>query len=140
MYDRVKTTSLLLTLVAGLATFAVAADKPPAGISHQPVNVSALANVPGHNLTAVVVELAPGTTVPSHTHAGFVFAYVLEGTVRSQLNSAAAMEFTAGESWTEPAGTVHSLTHNPSATDRVKLLAVFVAKDGAKLTNFGADH
>lgn len=140
MYDKVKTTSVLLTLFAGLATFVVTADEPSAGISRQLAGLSTLANVPGHTLTAVVVELAPGVTAPSHTHAGFVFVYVLEGTVRSQLNSAATVEFTTGESWTEPPGTVHSLTHNPSATDKAKLLAVFVAKDGAELTNYGEDH
>ena len=45
-----------------------------------------LPNLPGNSLTAVVVQLAPGARVPSHHHAGFVFAYALSGTVRSQLN------------------------------------------------------
>ena len=45
-----------------------------------------LPNLPGNSLTAVVVQLAPGARVLSHHHAGFVFAYALSGTVRSQLN------------------------------------------------------
>lgn len=137
MNDTVKTRLLLLTLVTSLAAFPVSADERPTGVSIQVAGTAALANVPGHNLTAVIVELAPGITVPSHQHAGFVFVYVLEGTVRSQLNNDPAAEFRTGQSWMEPPGTVHALTHNPSATEKAKILAVFVAKEGAQLTTMG---
>lgn len=137
MHDAVKTVVLSLAFVVGLATFAVTADKRATGVSRQLVGAAALANVPGHNLTAVTVELAPGVTIPPHQHAGFVFVYVLEGTVRSQLDRAPAVEYRTGESWMEPPGTVHALTQNPSATDKAKILAVFVAKEGAELTTMG---
>ncbi len=119
-----KAIVLSLMLVSGLATFAVTAEKPASGVSQQVVGAAALANVPGHELTAVTVELAPGITVPSHTHAGFVFVYVLEGTVRSQLDRAPAVEFRSGESWMEPPGTVHTQIQNPSSTEKAKILAV----------------
>ena len=137
MNDTVKTTILVMTLVTSLAAFTVSADERPAGVNTEMVGAAALANVPGHHLTAVIVELAPGITVPSHQHAGFVFVYVLEGTVRSQLNRDPAVEFKAGQSWMEPPGTVHALTQNPSATEKAKILAVFVAKEGAQLTTMG---
>jgi len=140
MYDKVKTINLLLPLIASLVTFTVTAGERPAGISRQIVNISTLDNISGHSLTAVMVELDPGVIAPSHTHSGFVFVYVLQGTVRSQLNHGDAIEFSTDQSWTEPPGTTHSLTHNPSTTDKAKFLAVFVAKDGSNLTNFGVDH
>ena len=90
-----------------------------------------------YSLTAVVVQLAPGARVPSHHHAGFVFAYVLSGTVRSQLNDGPAVDYRIGQSWVEPPGTHHSLTANPSEIDTASLLAVFVASSGAKLTTIG---
>lgn len=136
MYDEVKAIHLLLAIVASLVTFTISAGERPAGISKQIVNVSALENVSGHNLTAVTIELDPGISVPSHTHAGFVFVYMLEGTVRSQLNHGEAVEYSTGQSWTEPLGTIHSLTHNSGTTDKAKFLALIIAKDGAKLTNF----
>ena len=55
-----------------------------------------LPNLPGYSLTAVVVQLAPGACVPSHHHAGFVFACVLSGTVRSQLNDGPAVDYRIG--------------------------------------------
>ncbi len=140
MDNNVTAIRLVLMFATALATSAVAADDLPTGISNELVSVSPRANVPGHSLTAVTVELAPGVAAPSHTHAGFVFAYVLEARVRSQLNQGEAVEYVAGQSWIEPPGTVHSLTQNPSTTESTKLLAVFVAKDGAELTHFGGDH
>lgn len=96
-----------------------------------------LPNLPGNSVTAVVVQLAPGARVPSHHHAGFVFAHVLSGTVRSQLNDGPAVDYRMGQSWVEPPGTQHSLTANPIETDSASLLAIFVASSGAKLTTIG---
>ncbi len=93
-----------------------------------------MSNIPEHNLTAVTVQLEPGVTVPTHAHSGFVFVFVLEGTIVSQLNNNEIVEYKAGESWVEPPNTIHSLTKNPSQTAKVKLLAIFVAKEDAKLT------
>ncbi len=140
MYDNVKVHSYILALVVSLVTLTVTAGERPSGISQQIINTSALKDASGRNLTAVLVKLDPGASVPSHTHAGFVFVYLLEGTVRSQLNHGEIVKYTAGQSWTEPPGTIHSLSHNPSTTDKAKLLAVFVVKDGEKLTNFGVNQ
>lgn len=110
------------------------------GISRDLISSSPLSNIPGNNLTAVTVQLAPGASSPAHRHAGFVFVYVLEGTVRSQLDNADIIDYKKGESWIEPPGTLHSLTLNPSKTENAKVLAVFVAKEGAKLTTSPDGH
>ena len=121
--------------VAAFASFTLAAQEHSTGSNNTLISVSQLANVPGHSVTAVEVDLAPGLISPTHTHAGFVFVYVLKGTVRSQLNQGEIVEYVAGQSFVEPVGTVHSLTQNPSTTDTAKLLAIFVAKDDAELTH-----
>ena len=94
-----------------------------------------LPNVPGKNLTAIVVNFAPGASSPVHRRAGSVYAYVLTGTIRSE-NSATgpAREYKAGESFFEPPGSVHLVTANASETEPASLLAVFIADDGATLT------
>ena len=96
-----------------------------------------MSNLEGHDLTAVTVALAPGVTVPSHRHEGFVFVYVLEGIVQSQLDSAKTEIYREGDSWVEPPGVVHTLTRNASNEHSAKILAVFVAKAGARLTTSG---
>jgi len=94
-----------------------------------------LPNAPGNSLTAFVVEYAPGGKSTSHHHSGSVFAYVLEGEIRSQISDGQpAKVFKAGESFYEPPGSDHLVSENASATKPAKLLAVFVADDKAVLT------
>ena len=94
-----------------------------------------LPNVPGNSMTAVVVEYAPGGKSASHHHTGSVFAYVLEGEIRSQISDGQpAKVYKAGEFFYEPPGSSHLVSENASATRPAKLLAVFVAADEAVLT------
>lgn len=100
------------------------------------VTSRALPNDPGRSLTAVVVELAPSAKAASHHHAGIVFASVLEGAVRSQLNDGAVSEYRAGQYSIEPPDAKHTLTSNTSRSTPARLLAVFIAPTGAQLTTY----
>ena len=84
----------------------------------------------------MVVTYEPGAASPSHHHAGTVFAYVLEGTIRSALNDGEPRDYKAGETFTEPPCTHHAVSANASSTEPAKLLAIFVAEDGSQLTVF----
>ena len=125
--------SMLAVLATVSAIFASTGDE-----TVKRVFAGKLANVPGHALSAEVVEYPPGGKSTVHHHAGSVFAYVLSGRIRSQ-NSAtgAARVYQAGESFFEPAGSDHLVSENASASEPAKLLAVHVAKDGEVLTNPG---
>jgi quercetin dioxygenase-like cupin family protein len=103
------------------------------------VRSDALPNVPGKNLTAVLVTYPPGGKSGKHHHAGSVFAYVISGAIRSKVSGQGpAKVYQAGESFFEPPGSQHLVSENASATEPASLLAVFVANGGAKLTTF--DH
>jgi quercetin dioxygenase-like cupin family protein len=82
------------------------------------------------------MEYAPGGRSASHHNAGSVFADVLDGAIRSKLDDGSEVVYRAVESFFEPPGTRHALSENASGTERAKLLAVFVAETGAKLTTF----
>ncbi len=112
------------------------ADGNSRGVTHSPVASQVLPDDPAQTLTAVVVNLAPEAKTASHRHAGIVFVYVLEGTVRSQLNSGEIIEYRTGQSWSEPPGTVHSFMENPSRTKPSRLLATIIAPTGAQLTTY----
>jgi quercetin dioxygenase-like cupin family protein len=88
----------------------------------------ALPNVPGKSLRAVLVEYGPGGHSPAHTHApsAFIYATVLEGAVRSQINDGPERVFKAGESFVEMPGDHHGISANASETAPSRLLAVFV--------------
>jgi quercetin dioxygenase-like cupin family protein len=97
-----------------------------------------LPNVPGQTLTTVVVEYPPGGKSGVHHHAGSVFAYILTGKIRSQSSATGPVRiYRAGETFFEPPGSNHLISENASASEPASLLAIFIAKDGAVLTEPG---
>ena len=145
-----KVTSAVIPALAGLAIGALsllagdAAGQAPgaAGPRSQASKIfeQAMPNVPGKSLTAVIVDYPPDGASPPHHHAGsgFIFAYVLSGTVRSQLEGGPVEVYRAGESWWEPPAAHHVVSANASSTESARLLAVIVADTGAELTTY--DH
>jgi quercetin dioxygenase-like cupin family protein len=125
----------VLSFVAGApaATYAAGAAAPGAA---QVAFRHALTNAPGKSLTAVIVSYPPGGKSKPHRHAGVVFAYVLSGSVRSQVNEEPARVYRAGESFFEDLNAHHAISENASESEPAQLLAVFVAEDGATLTVF----
>jgi quercetin dioxygenase-like cupin family protein len=117
------------------------ADRPAGaaeGASVTPVFAYDLPNLPGQKMTGVLVAYGPGGSSPPHHHTteGAVVAYVLEGAIRSKVDDGPEKVYRAGESWLEPPGAAHAVSANASATEPARLLAVFVADDGAELTTF----
>lgn len=88
----------------------------------------ALPNVPGKSLKGVLVEYGPGASSPAHTHpaSAFIYATVLEGAVRIQVNGGAVTVYRAGENFVEMPGDHHDISANASDSEPAKLLAVFV--------------
>jgi quercetin dioxygenase-like cupin family protein len=127
----------LVPFLLGIGLAATAAQADNVGVTVIPRFERALPNLPGQNLSAVEVEVAPGAVPAPHHHAGSVYVYVLSGTIRLGLKGEAPRLYHAGESFFEPPGSVHAVSDNPSKTEPARLLAVFVAPAGAKLTTDG---
>jgi quercetin dioxygenase-like cupin family protein len=87
-----------------------------------------LPNIPGKSIRGVLVEYAPGGTSPAHMHprSAFIYATVLEGAIRSQVNDGPVTTYRAGESFSEFPGDRHAVSANASTTEPARLLAVFV--------------
>jgi quercetin dioxygenase-like cupin family protein len=87
-----------------------------------------LPNVPGKSIKGVLVEYGPGGYSPGHTHpkSAFIYATLLEGAIRSQVNNGPVTTYEAGQSFSELPGDRHSVSANASETQPAKLLAVFV--------------
>ena len=97
----------------------------------------ALPGIPGKSLKGVVVEYGPGGYSPSHKHAksAIIYATVIEGAVRSQVNDGSEVTYQTGQNWTEMPGDHHRVSANASQTQPAKILAVFVVDDvDAELT------
>jgi quercetin dioxygenase-like cupin family protein len=93
-----------------------------------------LPNAPGKTFTAAVVRFPPDARAVPHRHGdAYVYAYVLEGSVRSKLKGQPQRTYRKGEYWVEQPGADHVLTANMSASRPARLLVIFVSDTGAKL-------
>ena len=98
-----------------------------------------LPNVPGKSIKGVLVEYAPGGSSPAHIHAksAFIYATVLEGAIRTQVNDGPLKTIRAGESFSEFPGDHHTFEENASMTEPARMLAVFVVDtNDTNLTTF----
>jgi quercetin dioxygenase-like cupin family protein len=116
-------------LVAALPFGSVVADAPKSKNAKTTlVYQHELPNVPGKSIKGVLVEYGPGGYSPGHTHpkSAFIYATVLEGAIRSQVNDGPVTTYEAGQSFSELPGDRHRVSANASETKPAKLLAVFV--------------
>jgi quercetin dioxygenase-like cupin family protein len=93
-----------------------------------------LPDVPGKEGVIETVFLAPGEVVPAHRHNADVFAYVLKGSIMTQLKGRKPQTVHAGEVFYESPTDVHVDSHNASTTQPATLLVFFVKKIGAPPT------
>jgi quercetin dioxygenase-like cupin family protein len=134
--------ALVLTVANANAQAASASDKGLAVPGAKSAKVTqvyqhALPGVPGKSIKGVTVEYGPGGYSPSHTHAksAIIYATVIEGAVRMQVNEGPEVTYQIGQNWTEMPGDHHRVSANASQTQPAKILAVFVVDDAdAELT------
>jgi len=91
------------------------------------------------NAVIVTVEYAPGGETKKHRHDVAIFAYVLEGSVESQLGNQELKTYKKGDTWYEPPGTIHAVSRNASSTQPAKLLVFAVGEEGKAPTTFIQD-
>jgi len=131
-----KSFAFAIALMALLSSSALAQDTPGGGKGAKVTLVynHELPNVPGKSMKGVLVEYAPGGFSEGHTHpaSAFIYATVLEGAIRSQVNDGPVKIYKAGESFSELPGDRHGVSENASTTESAKLLAVFVVDTAQK--------
>ncbi|OWT65562.1 cupin domain-containing protein [Candidimonas nitroreducens] len=105
---------------------AIAANATANGIAE--VFNHAITNDPGKSLIAVEVNYKPGEKSPPHWHSksAFIMAYVVSGSIRSQVEGEPVHVYKAGQTWYENPGAHHIISENASKTQPARLLAVFL--------------
>jgi quercetin dioxygenase-like cupin family protein len=103
-------------------------DRPPPDGKVTLAFDHALPNAPGKSIKSVIVDYPPGGATPAHTHAksAFIYAVVLQGAIRSQVNDGPEKTYRTGESFFELPGDLHAVSANASKTHPARLLAVFI--------------
>jgi quercetin dioxygenase-like cupin family protein len=96
-----------------------------------------LPKLDGFRLKATVVEVnyGPGESSPPHSHSCAVIGYVVEGTLRTQVEGEPEAIYKSGESFYESPNGVHLISANASQTKSAKLIAYFVCDHDGPLSN-----
>jgi uncharacterized protein YbjT (DUF2867 family)/quercetin dioxygenase-like cupin family protein len=124
----------VLLLLCGVAAFSASAAPSNQESKVTLVYEHVLPNVPGKSLKGVLIEYPPGGSSPAHTHSksAFIYATVLEGAIRSQVNHGPVRVYRAGQNFSEMPGDHHGISANASKTKPARLLAVFVLDTAEK--------
>ena len=111
---------ILCSLLVAALPFVLAAAPNDKGAKVTLVYQHELPNVPGKSIKGVLVEYGPGGYSPGHTHAksAFIYATVLEGAIRSQVNDGPVTTYEAGQSFSELPGDRHGVSANASMPAR----------------------
>jgi quercetin dioxygenase-like cupin family protein len=110
-----RTLTILVAAFCGLGVYG-------APLQAQTLMKSPLGNTTEPAMSLFIIELEAGRTVPSHSHEGVVFAYVLEGEIENQIEPDPPKIYRAGDFFHERQKQVHRIFRNVSNTQPAKIL------------------
>lgn len=93
-----------------------------------------LDGVPGKELRLLTVDYLPGGASLPHRHDAQVFVYVLEGSVRMQVEGSPLQLLGPGQTFYEGPDDIHSVSANASATKPARILVFMVKEKGAPVS------
>lgn len=82
--------------------------------------------------TTFEVTFGPGVSSAPHRHPGPIFGYVIEGEFEFAVGDEKPKLLKAGDTFYEPAMALHSVSRNPNAKTKTRVLAVLVHPRDAK--------
>ena len=103
------------------------------GVTVRPVLQHDLPDAPGKQISIVIVEFEPGAASSAHSHPGSTAAYVLAGSVVSEVDPDKPVTYHAGQTWYELPMHTHRIARNASKSRRAKILAVLISDKGQEL-------
>jgi len=93
-----------------------------------------LPGMAGKEISIFTIDMSPGQAFRKHKHPGAtLFAYVLEGTVETQMDENPPVTYNKGQLWTEMPGQLHTSSKN-LGTSPAKFLVFFIHNKGEQMT------
>jgi quercetin dioxygenase-like cupin family protein len=126
----------VVALVSAAGARVASAEQTPASTtSSKPLGVHPLGSSFGdYQGTMLEVTYPPGVVSASHRHPGPTFGYVVRGSIRWAINGEAPRVLSAGQTFFEPMGSVHSTSANASTTEPAVIAVVILGKPGEPLS------
>jgi quercetin dioxygenase-like cupin family protein len=128
---RIRYLIIAAAVAAGASLIPRAVGTTHGPLPHEAVTLLAarpLPNVPGKRLVTILVDYPPGASSSPHRHArsAFIYAHVLSGEIRNQVDEEPVRVYRKGEWWFESPGAHHRVSANASKIRPARLLAVFI--------------
>lgn len=132
-----KRTALMLgmTLLLGIYLGVIGAQllhAQPEPVERTVLLMTDLVGMEGKEAILALAEIAPGAATGKHTHQGYEFAYVLEGSGSLEIEGKPSIPMKTGAAIYQPPMQVHRGV-NDSATDPLKIFSVYIVEKGHPL-------
>lgn len=128
-----------LALVAAMTAFSLAGTQ--SSTAQDPVEViTGLLNMPlsdiaGKDTNVVLFEVSPGWKIANHFHPAHIFIYILEGSIRIEVEGMEVQIISAGEVAYEVPN-LNMVASNVSSTEGAKFIVFTVGNIGDPVTVF----
>jgi quercetin dioxygenase-like cupin family protein len=122
-------TLVATALALSFSTPLALASEPPSPVV-TPLMLKDLADEPGKEMLMITVVYPPGTVEHIHRHDAHAFLYVLEGTIVEGVRGGKEVTLTAGQTFYEGPGDVHTIGRNASQTKPARFVVVLRKKKG----------
>jgi quercetin dioxygenase-like cupin family protein len=121
-----KAILVLAAFFGGGSSVTLSAQTPaaPPGITTKTLMQEPLGDTSEPKMSLFILSLSAGLTVPTHTHAGAIFAYVLQGDIENQIEPEPPTVYHPGGFFHERPMQVHRLLRNLSNTEPAKILVL----------------
>ena len=93
-----------------------------------------LPQLDGKEVVMLTVDVPPGGASPPHRHNGYVYVYVLEGSMVMKTREGPETTVKAGQHFVERPQDVHMISRNPSATAPARFLVMMIKDAGAPIS------
>ncbi len=119
-----------MLLIVSLAIMGHTSLAQGTGTTSRPLLSRPAAGMPTKEIAMHTVEYQPGASDPVHRHDAQAMLYVLEGSVVMQVEGGASVTLTAGQTFYESPGDVHTVARNASHTQKAKFVVFFLKDKG----------
>ena len=129
-----KRTALVVGLTLAIGIYLGAIGNQILNAQSEPIKRTVLlktdlVGMEGKEAILALAEIAPGAATGKHTHPGYEFAYVLEGSGTLEIEGKPSTPLKTGAAIYQPPMQVHRGV-NDSATDPLKIFSVYIVEKG----------
>jgi quercetin dioxygenase-like cupin family protein len=132
---------VVATVCGGLATTHLASSQDSGPVSRKKdrarvVSSQPLPKLDGDHLKGILVEVryGPGEASSPHAHPCAVMGYIVEGSLRTQIEGEPERIYQAGESFYEAPNGVHRVSANASSTEKAVLVGYLICDHDTPLS------